>query len=155
MFVNKRLETCQEESNQLCDEISKADDTTTKTGFSWGIAASLTADIIISVGLALQKTAHNRMVAQDKAALGAAMSRTSDTGTEQEVDADAPSAYSLPGSTLEKRGSEQTSEEKPASVFKMTIWWVGLFMVIGGEVPALPHPSRRPNYRRHNTHTWL
>jgi len=130
VYVNKDYDQCQQESEQLCDTVSKEDETTGKTGFSWGIAASLIADIIISVGLAMQKLAHNKMAAQatgESKDVAPAHSRTS-------ADGDA-CVYSLPGSNLEKRGSaEKVEGPPPASVFKMPTWWIGLFMVIGGEV---------------------
>ena len=135
VYVNKDFDMCQRESQQLCDTVSKVEEKP-KTGFSWGIAASLIADIIISVGLALQKLAHNRMSALN-AAEGKEPAPQSRTSADDEAN-----VYSLPGSNLEKRGSVEVVPDgpPPASVFKMPVWWLGLFMVIGGEVgSALPY----------------
>jgi len=67
VYVNTNYSVCVSESITTCEESRIDEDSDEpKTGFSWGIAASLIADVIISFGLAMQKEAHNRALQKCK-----------------------------------------------------------------------------------------
>lgn len=60
IWLSTIVSTCALEANQTCYEANRAGDSSDEaSGLMWGIFLSLVGDVIISVGLALQKVAHN------------------------------------------------------------------------------------------------
>ena len=67
LWVSTILATCVAETDQTCElaaRESAIDPNYVGGGLPWGMMVSLVGDVIISVGLALQKVAHNRIKAQ-------------------------------------------------------------------------------------------
>ena len=84
-----------------------------QAGFAWGIFLSLFGDVIISIGLALQKVAHNRIEKQVK-------ERARDTSSQR---------------GLSDASSDGLRGEDPKPSFvKMPVWWAGILATVGGEV---------------------
>ncbi|KAL1523556.1 hypothetical protein AB1Y20_018492 [Prymnesium parvum] len=60
VWISTIMSTCYLEANQTCSLANnQGDDTSGDGGLMWGIFLSLAGDVIISIGLALQKVAHN------------------------------------------------------------------------------------------------
>ena len=87
------------------------------TGFMWGMVLSVVGDIIISVGLALQKVAHNRRAAAfRKGVVGCSL----EEGAHTEMSSTAP--------------DPATEPEETGSVYGMPVWWLGMVLTISGEI---------------------
>ena len=106
-------EICLLSASSTCTAAHESYETAgSQAGFAWGIVLSLFGDVIISIGLALQKVAHNRIDKQVKEARDASSQRSLSDA----------SSHGLRG------------EEPKPSFVKMPVWWAGILATVGGEV---------------------
>ena len=107
-----------------------------QAGFAWGIFLSLFGDVIISIGLALQKVAHKGLTLTLTLTLTLPLPlpltrwRTTASPTQLREARDASSQGSLSDASSDKLRGE---EPKPSFV-KMPVWWAGILATVGGEV---------------------
>ena len=124
IFVHSELDVCTQQSTATCEKAA-ADrarsegescvDTSAEGGggFMWGMMLSIVCDILISVGLAVQKVAHNRLAAAAKKE---------------------PTPQLNPeASTIGLAESTSTGAKVP-TVYSMKTWWLGMGLTIFGEV---------------------
>jgi len=126
VYVHSKVDVCTHQAAATCDRAAAqwaentGDECVTVDaqgggGFMWGMTLSIVCDIIISIGLAVQKVAHNRLASKKSGAL--APDRPSN-GSQRVV---TPPCAVPP-----------TAEKK--TVYGTPVWWIGMLLTIGGEV---------------------
>lgn len=109
----------------VCDECSQVYTCEDAHGaFPWGIVVAVIADTIISVGLALQKVAHNRVEAKIAMSKKLMVSRKEEEAVATKRGKEAP-----PGRTL----AEMKTDKAPTYP-KEQVWWAGIALTIGAEI---------------------
>ena len=124
VFVHSEVDVCSRQSAATCEKAaadrasSEGEDCVTTSaegsgGFMWGMTLSIVCDIVISIGLAVQKVAHNRLAAAAKKEAAPQLN---------------------PEASTVGLAEATTTGAKVLTVYSMKTWWLGMALTIFGEV---------------------